>query len=551
MACKTKKEMGGLLNLFNVASKAATGNFLGAATQFMAPALENMQQDSAKVTSDATYNTKPFGMKYGGSIHIKPENRGKFTATKKRTGKTTEELTHSSNPLTRKRAIFAQNARKWKHEDGGTIPSGFVQYDAPSHDNGGQVVDSQGYPTVNNAVAEIQNKENSFNNYVFSDVLENPKTGRTFNVDMSKLMKKYKNADTDLISKRSLDIEADTLAKTNDTVKAMVEQMTVPEAPMMPNGGPLDYLTMSPIQPIVPGLTGYTQDENLNLPHIQDPFETMAGRPIENPFDPYTTAPQINTPVKSTTIPVDPLQRFSNASDAPPIDNTDTQAGEPKQRSTNFNTLAAVSKGLGLANSVFNALKPAEKEQARIPDYNPADQAFDRASIDYTQARQDATGASNILANINRSTSSGFSQYRNREAGRIASLMDRVSNIGMTERNANSQLDISRGQYRADKAVDIANRQREVDVANLQNEAVKQQFSDNLFSEISQIGSSLNQYQNFKDELANRTDIATMNTNEFVALAKAKGLDFNYGEAEEFLNAIKSGKNPIKTTTTN
>ena len=40
-------------------------------------------------------------------IHIKPENRGKFTETKKRTGKTTEELTHSKNPLTRKRAIFA------------------------------------------------------------------------------------------------------------------------------------------------------------------------------------------------------------------------------------------------------------------------------------------------------------------------------------------------------------------------------------------------------------------------------------------------------------
>ena len=47
------------------------------------------------------------------SIHIKKENEGKFTATKERTGKSTEELTHSKNPLTRKRAIFAQNAKKW------------------------------------------------------------------------------------------------------------------------------------------------------------------------------------------------------------------------------------------------------------------------------------------------------------------------------------------------------------------------------------------------------------------------------------------------------
>ncbi len=50
------------------------------------------------------------------AIHIKKENKGKFTDTKKRTGKTTEQLTHSKNPLTRKRAIFAQNAKKFNHK---------------------------------------------------------------------------------------------------------------------------------------------------------------------------------------------------------------------------------------------------------------------------------------------------------------------------------------------------------------------------------------------------------------------------------------------------
>ena len=54
-------------------------------------------------------------------IHINPANKGKFTETKKRTGKSTEELTHSKNPLTRKRAIFAQNARKWSHALGGYL----------------------------------------------------------------------------------------------------------------------------------------------------------------------------------------------------------------------------------------------------------------------------------------------------------------------------------------------------------------------------------------------------------------------------------------------
>ena len=48
-------------------------------------------------------------------IEIKPENKGKFNATKKATGKSTEELTHSKNPLTRKRANFAKMAKSgWK-----------------------------------------------------------------------------------------------------------------------------------------------------------------------------------------------------------------------------------------------------------------------------------------------------------------------------------------------------------------------------------------------------------------------------------------------------
>jgi len=58
-----------------------------------------------------------------GGIHINPANKGKFTATKKKTGKSTEELTHSKNPLTKKRAIFAQNAKKWHHENGGILNS--------------------------------------------------------------------------------------------------------------------------------------------------------------------------------------------------------------------------------------------------------------------------------------------------------------------------------------------------------------------------------------------------------------------------------------------
>lgn len=45
-------------------------------------------------------------------IEINPKNIGKFNSTKKRTGKSTEELAHSKNKLTKKRAIFALNMEK-------------------------------------------------------------------------------------------------------------------------------------------------------------------------------------------------------------------------------------------------------------------------------------------------------------------------------------------------------------------------------------------------------------------------------------------------------
>jgi len=49
----------------------------------------------------------------GGKIHIKPENRGKFTALKKRTGKTASWFKAHGTPAQKKMATFALNAAKW------------------------------------------------------------------------------------------------------------------------------------------------------------------------------------------------------------------------------------------------------------------------------------------------------------------------------------------------------------------------------------------------------------------------------------------------------
>lgn len=88
------------------------------------------RRDTVRMTPEQakwfTENYKQYypGFKDGGNIHIKPENKGKFTDYCG--GKVTEECIqrgkHSSNPITRKRATFAANARKWKHLFGGILP---------------------------------------------------------------------------------------------------------------------------------------------------------------------------------------------------------------------------------------------------------------------------------------------------------------------------------------------------------------------------------------------------------------------------------------------
>lgn len=57
----------------------------------------------------------------GGGIHIKPENRGKFTRLKERTGHSATWFKEHGTPAQKKMATFALNARHWKHAFGGNL----------------------------------------------------------------------------------------------------------------------------------------------------------------------------------------------------------------------------------------------------------------------------------------------------------------------------------------------------------------------------------------------------------------------------------------------
>lgn len=75
--------------------------------------------------------------KKGSGIHIKKKNRGKFTeyCGGKVTQKCIDKAKKSKNPTLRKRATFADNARKWKHAQGGIL--------IPKHETGNPITYSR------------------------------------------------------------------------------------------------------------------------------------------------------------------------------------------------------------------------------------------------------------------------------------------------------------------------------------------------------------------------------------------------------------------------
>ena len=170
-----------------------------------------------------------------GGIFIKPENRGKFTALKERTGKSSTWYKEHGTPAQKKMATFALNAAKWKHADGGELHThgGDFTNGLTYIDNGGSHeanpfegvqmgIDPQGIPNL------VEEGEVIFNDYVFSNRLKVPKAIRqkyklrdniTFAEAAKKLSKESEDRPNDPISKRGLESFMGALANGQEEVR--------------------------------------------------------------------------------------------------------------------------------------------------------------------------------------------------------------------------------------------------------------------------------------------------------------------------------------------
>lgn len=220
-----------LLSFENRASDVDTQNDLNIESNFF--------NDGGPITMRYTGVMSPFGNTFGdGGIFIKPENRGKFTALKERTGKSSTWYKEHGTPAQKKMAIFALNAAKWKHADGGELHTqgGDFTNGLTYIDNGGSHeanpfegvqmgIDPQGVPNL------VEEGEVIFNDYVFSDRMKLPKKlkekynikGETFADAAKELSKESEERPNDPISKRGLQAFMSALANGQEEVRIMNE----------------------------------------------------------------------------------------------------------------------------------------------------------------------------------------------------------------------------------------------------------------------------------------------------------------------------------------
>lgn len=177
--------------------------------------------------------------KDGGGIHIKKKNRGKFTDYCG--GKVTEACIrkgkNSSNPTTRKRATFAQNARNWDafggwlNTQGGDFTNGvtFINEGGSHEENpyqGIQIgVDPEGAPNL------VEQGEVVYDDYVFSDRMEIPDDirkeyklrGKTFAKAAKSAQRESEERPNDPLSTRGLQAAMERIATAQEEARERKE----------------------------------------------------------------------------------------------------------------------------------------------------------------------------------------------------------------------------------------------------------------------------------------------------------------------------------------
>lgn len=469
-------------------------------------------------------------------------------------------------------------------EMGGQV-NGFKQYNAPTHEEGGQLIDENGESNVNNPVAEIEGNENSFRynalpdkagkRYVFSDANGTSQMVRD-------VMKKYKNKDTDndLATRASMEMDIKNVENINEALNAarqnvsnflqkryggefkdggrvnpLLEPISNPYNIVNNNSQLSSAYSRSPINPYDQlGRQAGLQKTMNSLPNLSNPYDRTAGNysvdslTTRSPINPYDEmGRRLDRPYEITETKPDYSNKVSN--DFYTVGQNGNQNNNVFDNTSGLQELGKETvspdygkylRGAGIIASGIDAFQKPTVEETILPDYSKSDERMSGMSADLTQARQDVLAASNRGSELNRGAASSYSQYRSRELSNIGNLQDQLGRIGAQEQQMRNQILGAQGQYEANKATTVAGIKDSVQQRNLANVAKTQDLRKQFFADVVHEGDRLS-------TIRNNTLINDAKVKEGMEILKLIAPDFQINE-EKVTNLMKVAKGQMSVS---
>jgi hypothetical protein len=421
---------------------------------------------------------------------------------------------------------YQENSRE-VFSKGGSI-RGHNKYDAPHHNQGGQVVNNEGIPDPNGD-NEIQLNESKYTytrlnkknpTYIFT-----PEDSQR----VSELTKKYKNANTSNLEKNALELSVQRIENENEMKKKQqIKQYS--------KGGKIKkyYDGGSPTDSFK-GLTDmFGNARNYSLP---------SDRPMQQipqlPFQEVKSDPRIR-PINQTIQPLDTglEKRFVDQAKLRTPVTSSTMASKTSESTSNpLKTLDAL-RNLTLAGSSLGMLKRAEKEDPIMTDYGQARKQLNKLESNLDPMRQQYAQSSNQLRDVNRNSSSSYNSFSNREAQRVANLQQGLSGITLQEQQMNNQIASQKAQFESGVAQDNKQTLQQNRINNQQNSAnsefIKSQISTDVMAELDR-----------KSTMINQANIAEGNTLESMAYLGTMFENFGPNDMSIVMKVKKQGMSSL------
>jgi hypothetical protein len=510
-------------------------------------------------------------------INIKPSKRGSLrkhlgVSGDKNIPASKLQIKPGDSAAIRKKKVFAQNARKWKHEEGGVMndlsdlssltglipgiggvagsvlpmvfkmiesfrkPPGnpFVantenfkykkggllkQYKAPSHAAGGQMVDANANPTMNpqKAVGEIELQENALMDksgkeapYIFSDKLGTSE-------EAARISRKFKGNTIQDRNARKISFEA--LKKRNEMLKT---------GSMFEQGGSLKkYQEGDPL--VDPSY--YSMMMARRMPQM-DLLPTVNPSSVTSM---NTTSPFVTTPNLVPGIPQSSVQLKSPMSQSEisqgvfnPVTTDDKlfESEQLKSKLPGMGTMGSIMKGAAFLGSAIDALQPYEREKLQLPDYSRGNQYTQGMGAAYAPIYQNIQQAASKGIEVGRGAGSNFGRFST-GANRALSQAGRdMGTAALQEKQYRDQVSMQLAQ-RADRQSEVGAAERvRTQNATSANRAMRQDLIANTMSNLNNLGTEFQKQDALKKAV---NDLDTTGRRQFILdLVKVNAANPNF-----------------------